>query len=111
MPDDKFVNFRELHAMFGDTLTDDEFNVMTPADRVLSTVNTPYYGSIVAAAVAKERTLDLLQKLAKDMPSRETSFALSDETRKQLAEYVAQSNRLLQNQFGIDTERYQYDVF
>ncbi len=112
MATDKFENFRSLYAPFGDTLADDDFNVMSPADRLVCQSNLPYFGSVFAAALAKEQTLQSLRNLATQLPSRPpTSFALSDETRKFLTGYVVESNAGLKARYGIDVDEYEYGAF
>lgn len=112
MPNEKFANFRELHAPYGDTLSDDGFNVLSPADRTVAHAS-PYYGGILASALSKEQTLGTMRHLAMQMPDRDRQhcFAVSDDTRDRLAAYVAESNALLRTHYGVDTEDYAYDLF
>ncbi|HWA31096.1 MAG TPA: hypothetical protein VG867_08355 [Rhizomicrobium sp.] len=113
MPSGKFANFRELYAPFGDALSDDDFNGLSPADKLMTQADTVYYGGVLAAALGREQTLAALRNLALKMPDQpaEACFAMSDRTRKLLTEYVVHANAMLKKQFGVDTEKYAYDVF
>jgi hypothetical protein len=112
MPSAKFANFRDLLAPFGRTLDDDDFNVMSPADRLIAQSN-PYFVSAVAGALAKEQTLAALRNTACGMPDKpaEACFAICDETQKLLVEYVAQANAQLKRLHDIPTDEYGYDTF
>jgi hypothetical protein len=112
MPSEKFANFREALKPLGNSLDDDDFNVMSPADRMMALADDHYSG-VIAGALAKEQTLTVLRSLAttlSDQPA-EPCFALSDETRKRLAEYVAPSNLQLKRIYDIPTEEYGYGEF
>jgi hypothetical protein len=113
MPGRKFANFRELYAPFGDTLGDDDFNVLSPADRLVVQTNGPYYAGVLAGTLAKEQTLGALRSLAFQMPDRpeKLCFEISAETRKLLTEYVAPSNAMLKKHYDVDTDDYEYDLF
>ncbi len=113
MPGVKFANFRDLHAAFGDTLADDDFNVLSPADKKMTQLNPAYFGSVLGAAFAKEQTLTSLRNLAVSMPDRpkDLCFEISDETRKRLMEYTAEANAMLHNLYGVDVAAYDYDGF
>jgi hypothetical protein len=113
MPDGKFAGFRDLYAAFGDTLSDDDFNVLSPADRLIAKNNISYFGSVLAGALAKEQVLGAVRNLALGLPDRPAKpcFALSDEARKLLADYVSESNAMLKAHYGVDTDDYSYDLF
>jgi hypothetical protein len=108
----KFANFREVHSPFGNTLDDDDFNVMTPADRIIAQSN-PYYAGAVESALAKQNTLAALRNIATGMPDRavEPCFEISGGTRTLLAEYVLQANAQLKKQHDVATDEYGYDRF
>lgn len=112
MPSEKFANFREVHAPYGGTLSDDGFNVLSPADRVVAYA-TPYYSGVLACVLSKEQTLGTMRNLALKMPDRDKQlcFETSKETRDRLTEYVAPSNALLNERYGVDTHEYAYDLF
>lgn len=113
IPDDRFASLRQIRAMLGGALTDDDFNVMSAADRVLAISDVDYYGSTLTSAFAKERIIQVIETLCKEMPPKadDTQFALSDETRERLADYVTESNALLETAFDVDTDRFRYDEF
>ena len=113
MPSAKFANFRDIHGAFGDSLDDDDFNVMSPADRLIAQASPAYYAGALAGTVTKEQALALLRKIATDMPDRaaEPCFEITEETRKLLAEYVAPTNRVLKQQYDIPTDAFGYGDF
>ncbi|HEY4125269.1 MAG TPA: hypothetical protein VGM36_11695 [Rhizomicrobium sp.] len=113
MADAKFANFRDLHASYGDALSDDDFNVLSPADRIVTRGNRAYFNSVLAGAIAKDQTLGGLRDLAISLADRpsEPCFEMSEETRKQLIDYVTPANALLKEHHGIEIEDYGYDLF
>lgn len=112
MPAEKFANFQKMLEPFGDALDDNDFNVMSGADRLVAQTND-YFANVLAATYAKENTLAALRNMAVALPDRpaETSFAVSDETRKLLAEYFQPGNLQLKKKFGIPTGEFGYDEF
>ncbi len=113
MSNDAFEKFRTLHAPYGNTLADDDFNVLSPATRRMCALNPDYYGSALAPVYAKEQMLGSLRELAGQVPSTapKMRFTLSDESRRLLKEYVANSNAGLKARYGIDVDTYNYNEF
>jgi hypothetical protein len=111
--DSKFENFRNLLAPYGDGLSNNDFNFISPADRANSQANADYYGSVYASVLARDNTLGSLQSLAAQLPdcSPEAPFTMSDKTREYLTDYVAKSNASLKEQFGVDIEALDYGRF
>lgn len=113
MADTKFANFRELYAMHGDAVSNDDFNVMTPTDRQRAQKSLGLYGQNLAQVMAKDQVIGTVRQLAGQLPDRDakTVFAISDNTRTALADYVADANARLKAQYGIDTDGLEYGVF
>jgi hypothetical protein len=112
MPAEKFANFQTLLRSYGDVLDDSDFNVMSAADRLIAQAN-PYYGNTLGTVVAKESMLTVLRNLAHTLPDQppDNCFALSDDTRKLLDEYLRPSNLQLKRNFDIPTDEFGYDEF
>ncbi|HEX3810115.1 MAG TPA: hypothetical protein VH000_04430 [Rhizomicrobium sp.] len=113
MADEKFENFRNLYAPYGDTLAINDLNYISPADRLLAQETLAYYGSIIASIMAKDQALTTLRNLAVQLPDKPPapSFEMGDKTRALLKEYVAASNAKLKAQYGVDTVAHGYDEF
>jgi hypothetical protein len=112
MPNAKFANFRTVANSLGGILDDDDFNVMSPADRLIAT-SDPHYASMVAGVLIKEQTLELMRTIAKNLPNTppDICFEISDDTRRLLAEYLAPANAELRRQYDIPIGDYGYDLF
>ncbi|HEY2035082.1 MAG TPA: hypothetical protein VGH02_15480 [Rhizomicrobium sp.] len=113
MPNNKFANFRELHAPYGNALADDDFNGLSPADRMMTRTDTPYFSGVLSSSLAREQTLKGLRALAIEMPDKPSApcFEMSDETRKLLAEYVEPSNAMLKKHYDVAVDDYGYNLF
>jgi len=113
MPNNKFANFRELHAPYGETLGDDDFNNLSPADRLMTHLDQDYFSGCLTSSLAREQTLKGLRTFAIGMPDRspDACFAMSDETRKKLVDYVEYSNTMLKKIYDVPVERYEYNRF
>jgi hypothetical protein len=113
MSNEAVDKFRTLQVAFGNSLDDDDFNVMSPATRRVCAINPAYFGTVLAQALAKEQMLASLRNLAGQIPTAtpKISFDLSDESRRLLKEYVASSNTGLKAQYGIDIDAYNYNEF
>jgi hypothetical protein len=111
--DEKFENFRNILAPYGDTLANNDFNTTSPADRNRADADTEYFGSIQATGRGREHILAILRNLASQLPDRpaEPHFTISDKTRALLTEYVKTSNAGLKEHYDIDTDALGYNDF
>lgn len=110
---EKIEAFRQLLDGFGNTLTDDDFNVISPYERFICDDNVAYFGNIFAKILAKEKTLEYLRELTVQLPSGSPGecFKISNQTRAFLTGYVAESNTELADRYGVDTKGYDYGLF
>jgi hypothetical protein len=113
LPGETIENFRHLYGALGISMSDDDFNVMTPAERRICKETRPFLDSTLATVLAKEQILGNLREFAQQLPLHRDpmTFHMADQTRKFLADYVAQSNELLQREFGVATDDYNYGLF